>query len=168
MEPAPSDTAELVHRVRQQLILAQVRIMELEDERDDCAGQLSEINKLLATAQLLADQKIEEATHLTKVREDLHAQYEHMRHMQHVTNEALNLTRQQLETATSYQTQLQSKTTLLNGKITALDVHLGELTQQLGDSRNASTLQQERINRLETELSQIKATRSWRWTSWLR
>ena len=42
MKPAPAEsTAELLHRVRQQLILSQVRIMELEDERDELAPRLA-------------------------------------------------------------------------------------------------------------------------------
>jgi len=51
---------------------------------------------LLAAAQTLADQKSGESAHLTQTLADLQAQYEHMRHMQHVTNEALNETRRQL------------------------------------------------------------------------
>jgi predicted nucleic acid-binding Zn-ribbon protein len=67
MTPAPSETAELITRLRQQLILAQVRIMELEDERDQLVPRLAEIDNLLRAAQQLADGKGEEAAHLTKV-----------------------------------------------------------------------------------------------------
>jgi hypothetical protein len=55
MTPAPSETAELIIRLRQQLILAQVRIMELEDEHDRLAPRLAEIEGLLAAAQRLAE-----------------------------------------------------------------------------------------------------------------
>jgi chromosome segregation ATPase len=67
MTPAPSETAELVLRLRQQLILAQVRIMELEDERDWLMPRLAETEALLAAAQKMADGKIEEAAHLGRV-----------------------------------------------------------------------------------------------------
>ena len=48
MTPAPTETAELINRLRQQLILAQVRIMELEDDRDRLAARLREVEALLA------------------------------------------------------------------------------------------------------------------------
>ena len=35
MTPDPAEPADLVQKLRQQMILAQVRIMELEDERDE-------------------------------------------------------------------------------------------------------------------------------------
>ena len=73
MTPAPSETAELILRLRQQLILAQVRIMELEDERDQLAPRLAEIESLLAAAQQLADGKAAEAAHLGQVVADTQA-----------------------------------------------------------------------------------------------
>ncbi|SDS25717.1 hypothetical protein [Opitutus sp. GAS368] len=73
MTPAPSETAELIIRLRQQLILAQVRIMELEDEHDRLAPRLAEIEGLLAAAQRLADGKIGEAAHLGGVLADTQA-----------------------------------------------------------------------------------------------
>jgi chromosome segregation ATPase len=73
MTPAPPETAELINRLRQQLILAQVRIMELEDERDQLAPKLAEVEALLAAAQQLADGKREEAAHLARVLADAQA-----------------------------------------------------------------------------------------------
>ncbi|NBR58546.1 MAG: hypothetical protein EBT89_05215, partial [Opitutaceae bacterium] len=107
MKPAPAEsTAELLHRVRQQLILSQVRIMELEDERDELAPRLAATATLLTAAQTLADQKIDEAGHLEtvrvkieKFRAELQENHDYLRHMQHVTNEALNATRGQLVSA---------------------------------------------------------------------
>src|SRR5207244_4113651 len=49
--PAPTDLLALL---RQQLLLAQVRLMELEDERDELAPRLAEADALLAAAQSLA------------------------------------------------------------------------------------------------------------------
>jgi hypothetical protein len=61
MKPAPPDPAEILLRVRQQLILAQVRIMELEDSRDESRALLGDSAVLLRSTQALADQKLDEA-----------------------------------------------------------------------------------------------------------
>ena len=87
------ESAELLQRVRQQLILAQVRIMELEDVRDELAPRLAQVEDLLTAAQTLADAKLDEAAHLAGVRDDLLGQLQHLRHVQHVTNEALEAAR---------------------------------------------------------------------------
>ena len=71
MNPAPSDPAEILLRVRQQLILAQVRIMELEDAQEESRSQLADNERLVDAAQSLADQKLDEAAHAEKTRADL-------------------------------------------------------------------------------------------------
>lgn len=133
MKPDQPDPAEIPQRVRQQLILAQVRIMELEDARDAATGRLAEIERLLRTAQALADQKLDEAAHAEKVRADLQVQFDHLRQLQTATTAILEATRAQLE-----------------------ETIAGAAAQQL---RGAE---------LETELRRLKASRSWRWTAWLR
>ena len=140
MKPAPPDPAETFQRVRQQLILAQVRIMELEDARDETALRLSETEKLLSAAQALADQKLDEAAHAEKTRADLQAQHEHLQHVQHVTHEALNLARAQLN----------------------------EAQQQLAVQARDAAARQQRIDQLDGEVRQLRSSRSWRWTAWLR
>ncbi|MEO6994558.1 MAG: hypothetical protein ABI273_13080 [Lacunisphaera sp.] len=45
MNPAPMEMTEILHRVRQQLILAQVRIMESEDGRDENAAKREDVGK---------------------------------------------------------------------------------------------------------------------------
>lgn len=67
MKPVPSDPAEHLLRVRQQLILAQVRIMELEDLRDELVPKLRATEQLQTTAQQLADAKADLARHLESV-----------------------------------------------------------------------------------------------------
>jgi septal ring factor EnvC (AmiA/AmiB activator) len=67
MKPVPSDPAEHLLRVRQQLILSQVRIMELEDLRDELVPKLRAAQQLQATAQQLADAKADLAHHLESV-----------------------------------------------------------------------------------------------------
>ena len=133
MKPDQPDPAEIPQRVRQQLILAQVRIMELEDARDAAAGRLAEIERLLRTAQALADQKLDEAAQTEKVRADLQVQFDHLHQVQTATTAALEAARSQLEKTTA-----------------------------------RAAAQQFRVAELETELRKLKASRSWRWTAWLR
>ena len=78
MKSAPSEPSDPVIRLRQQLILAQVRIMELEDARDGLAPRLAELEQLLKTAQTLTDQKLDEAAHLGNVLADLSAHCDHL------------------------------------------------------------------------------------------
>jgi len=176
MKPAPSEsTAELLHRVRQQLILAQVRIMELEDGRDELASKLADTEKLLTTAQTLADQKVDEAGHLVKVHADLQAQYEHLRHMQHVTNEALNDTRQQLAgttdrlaTAEQRGGQLQKEIIALADQAVLLTRNISQLGLEVAEANSTAAAHLARGNELESMVRFMKASRSWRWTGWLR
>lgn len=168
MNAAPPDMAETLNRVRQQLILAQVRIMELEDVRDENAAKLESLGGLLAAAQTLADQKVDESAHLEKVRTDLQAQYEHMRHMQHVTNEALIQARLQIESAEKQRNQLLQDISALQTQIGQLSESQSRLQANLSDSQKLSLSRGDQIVRLEAELTTIHASRSWRWTGWLR
>ncbi len=166
-EPAPSETV-ILQRLRQQLILSQVRIMELEDIRDKSSGRCTDAEKLTEAAQCLVDQKLEEAGHLAKVHDELQAQFEHMRHMQHVTNEALNLTRVQLASCAENRAQLQGDVVLLTSQNARLSNTVTDLNRQLTESNTISTARLEQINQLQGEIRTLKATRSWRWTGWLR
>lgn len=189
MKPAPAESADLLHRVRQQLILSQVRIMELEDVRDELAPKLAEAGKLLAAAQSLADQKVDEAAHLEGVRADLQKQYEYMRHMQHVTNEALNATRVQLTAAEQavaagrlVHEGLLIELGYANNQLAAGQVKFDSQQQQLAQANNQLTsldeqlrkgwteaaANEQRIEQLDAEQRAMKASRSWRWTAWLR
>jgi chromosome segregation ATPase len=175
MKTDPVEPADPLNLLRQQLILAQVRIMELEDVRDELAPRLADVEKLLAAAQSLADQKAEESGHLAKTRSDLQAQYEYLRHMQHVTNEALNDTRRQLDDVTRQLTVSQQRNGQLQRDSVALTDQIGQLTASLQrvsrelDEENAIAMARLiRGNELDAELRAIKASRSWRWTRWLR
>lgn len=165
MQPEP---AELIQRLRQQLILAQVRLMELEDGRDEAAPRLVQAEQLLAAAQALADRKADEAAHLEKVRADLQAQYEHMRHMQHVTNEALEATRAQLATAEGALADCGRVRDGLLLQLGRAQEELLALENGLRKSEAEAEARARRIAELDTERSQMKASRSWRWTAWLR
>jgi hypothetical protein len=168
MNPAPAEPAEILHRVRQQLILAQVRIMELEDSRDEKAAKLEDVEKLLASAQAVTDRQLEEAGHLEKVRSDLQAQYEHMRHMQHVTNEALTATRELL--ASTEQERDRSQKEALTAKEQAITLNdcIAGLNGELNESKTTASLRLDQISQLSHELAFVRNSRSWRWTAWLR
>ena len=97
MNPASPDPAEMLQRVRQQLILAQVRIMELEDVRDTTGARLAESEKLLGAAQTLADQKLAEAAHAEKTRADLQSQFVELQRIVEGTQGQLRSTQQELE-----------------------------------------------------------------------
>jgi len=165
MPPQPADQNALL---RQQLILAQVRIMELEDASDALTPRLATLEQLLSECQALADQKINEVTHLNRVRHDLQAQFEHLRHMQHVTNEALEETRKRLaDCEKDLQSGKQIQSDLL--------IQLGHANNQLQDTsiqlhqaRAEMSRQHARIAQLDAERTAMKTSRSWRWTAWLR
>lgn len=168
MNAVPPEPADLVQRLRQQMILAQVRIMELEDERDELAPRVAELEKLLGEAQQLADRKLDEAAHLERVRADLQAQYEHMRHLQHVTNEALEATRAELAATAEQLASTRSAGADLQRRLEDAAAHAATLSAEIGRSRAESAARAERIAQLDAELRAMKSSRSWRWTAWLR
>jgi len=100
MKSAPSEPPDLVNRLRQQLILAQVRIMELEDARDSLAPRLVELDQLLQAAQTLSDHKTDESAHLEKILAEARTQGEQLRQLQQQTSEDLATTRAALAEVT--------------------------------------------------------------------
>ncbi len=175
MKPDPAVPADPLNLLRQQLILAQVRIMELEDARDEQTPRLAELERLVTSAQSLADRKLEESTHLEKVRAELQAQFEHMRHMQHVTNEALNSARAELATRAAQETSLLSEVENLQVLCRQQAEHsrqqldrLASLEASLRAAQAESATRLERITQLDAEQRAMKSSRSWRWTAWLR
>ncbi len=183
MKPGPpDDDAALVRQLREQLILAQVRIMELEDERDEITSRRSEIDSLLQDAQRLADRKMEALTHLEQVHADLEKQCAHLRHMQHVTNEALNQTRAQLRETDGRRADAEQQHRLARQEIAALQAEVAGLHDQvsrLGDRIAAldtevgavtatAAARLARLSELDAEIRAMKASRSWRWTRFIR
>jgi chromosome segregation ATPase len=175
MKPDPVVPADPLNLLRQQLILAQVRLMELEDVRDELAPKLASLEKLLAAAQVIADQKTGEAAHLDQVRADLQAQFEHMRHMQHVTNEALNASRAETALIAAREKNLLSEVENLQILTRQLAEsgrqqleRIASLEADLASARTESAGRLERIDQLDAEQRALKASRSWRWTAWLR
>lgn len=175
MNPAPATPDEHIRLLRQQLILAQVRIMELEDMRDELNPRVAELEQLLTDAQRLVDRKSGEAAHHESVRTKLQAQYDHLRHMQHVTNQALEETRTELQTATAQANLLRDeigRLQLLIAQQAELNrdqqERLGQLQAGLDDTQAESASRLARIHELDAEQRAMKASRSWRWTAWLR
>lgn len=169
------DTSDDLQRLRQQLILAQVRIMELEDVRDELSPKLEQTESLLVAGQALADQKMDEAGHLARVQAELESQLEYLRHVQHVTNQALEEARAQqasvealLQEERLLTTELRSQTEHMTRVIGSLEVRIQESEHQLNESRQLCTERDARIQVLDAELRGMKASRSWRWTSWIR
>lgn len=190
MKPRPpDDPAELLHRLREQLILAQVRIMELEDTRDEFTPRLAETMALLKGAQTLADEKVDALAHLEKVHADLQAQFQHMRHMQHVTNEALNETRRQFAdtAARLQQAELQgrelaaqngdlrqklgaveTRAAQLGESLQHLDKRCRQLERDLVEANTTAAVRLQRVEQLDAEIRAMKASRSWRWSKPIR
>ncbi len=165
----------LVTQLRQQLILDQVLIMELEDQREEIAPQLEQTAQLLAEAQTLVEDKVHEAGHHAKVREDLQRQYEHLQHVQHVTNTALEEARDKLvanaDQIDTLQKEGESQQALIkqfeaDGK--AKLESISKLETDLSALRDEVTRHITRIEQLDTERNAVKNSRSWRWTVWLR
>ncbi len=140
MPSVPPESSDLVNRLRQQLILAQVRLMELEDARDTLAPKVAELTAVVRTAQSLADQKLDEAAHLARVLAEAQAHAAHLAQLHAQASADLAASRAQLATL---ETQLRQRDDLL--------------------AQNESVRAQ-----LTAELRAIKASRTWRWTSWLR
>lgn len=175
MKPDPAAPADPQNLLRQQLILAQVRIMELEDTRDELAPQIAQLEKLLDEAQTLADHQTDTAAHLERVRAGLQAEFDHLRHTQHVTNEALNAARAEAGALAAREKTLLDEVEnlhLLTRQLAETEqqhlTRIAALEKDIGATLAESTARQERINRLDAERRAMKASRSWRWTAWLR
>ena len=91
-----------------------------------------------------------------------------MRHMQHVTNEALNVTREKLGATESQREQLHQEITGLREQTARLSETITRLNTDLTEWKNESQHRSEKIDQLEREIRAMHATRSWRWTGWLR
>jgi len=140
MNPAPPDPAEVLPRVRQQLILAQVRIMELEDARDETAARLDETNRLLHGAQSLADQKLAETAHAERLRADSETQLAQLQRLQQAITQSLEVAQAQL----------------------------AEIQQKLEAQLREAAAREQRLAQIDADVRAVKASRSWRWTAWLR
>ena len=140
MKPLPSEPSDPVALLRQQLILAQVRIMELEDTRDSLIPRLTELDQLLQLAQSLADQKINETVYLEKTLAELRAHCDQLLQNQRLSNQGATTKRPS-------ETESLAEATKHDETISRLESSLKEL---------------------DRELRTVKSSRCWRWTAWLR
>lgn len=167
MNPPP-EPADLVLRLRQQLILAQVRIMELEDARDELAPRLAAAEQHLRDAQSLADAKLEESAHQARVLAELQAHADHLRHVQHVTHTALEQTRAELAAAQATLARTEADLAAATARGRQLEHDLEHLSARLGEFEALARERAQRLAALDGELAALKRSRSWRWTAWLR
>lgn len=140
MKPAPMETADIAPTLRQQLILAQVRIMELEDARDELASRLAQVDHTLTEMQSMVQNRITERDHLVSQNFELETQ--------------LNNARLQLAE--------------LNRSLQQWQLRESELRKTLTQNERKSAEQQALINNQESQLHILKTSRSWRWTAPLR
>lgn len=168
MNPENTDAPSHLTLVRQQLILAQVRIMELEDVRDELTPGLHEARRLLHQAQLLVDQKADALAHAKSQHASLEIAHRELIHVQHVTNEALNTARSEHAVAQSFLASLREELAQLQIAQHDLRQALQNISSSLAESQTQLAQRDERIVQLDRELRLMKTSRSWRWTKMLR
>lgn len=140
MKPAPMETADIAQTFRQQLILAQVRIMELEDARDELASRLAQVDQTLTEMQSMIQTRISERDRLTAQNSELEAQ--------------LSSARLQLAE--------------LDHSLQRSQARESELRKTLAQNEATSAERQACINKQEVQLHALRISRSWRWTAPLR
>jgi chromosome segregation ATPase len=140
MEPKATSAAGQDAPLREQLILAQVRLMELEDERDAALARIAGVERLLGQAQALADTAKEE-------RGRAHA-----------------------EAAARISELEQARATLASAteQLEQTRATLRHTEEALAQSRLACEEHQRALQDAERMLAGLRASRSWRWTAWLR
>lgn len=168
MQSDPAHPTGQANLLRQQVILSQVRIMELEDTCTELTARRDELNRLLAGVQSLADEELAEITHLRKIQTELQAEVDHGRHLLHVSNAGWEQTRQELASVQhalkqAEQALVQRLRQIEQGAAESADLH-----RQLQQAHAQASLLSQRIAELAAERRAMKLSRSWRWTAWLR
>jgi chromosome segregation ATPase len=184
--PAAQDP---LHRTREQLILAQVRILELEDERDEVTARLSAAETLLAQAQTLGDQKTQALTWLEQVHADLQHHWEELRRAHAATTaglaeaqrahddavEAFAQARRELVASSEALVQTRRELADTAARLAEAEVRHHELAEQIrrleGEVAAAAAAAADRLrrlNELDGEVRALKASRSWRWSRPIR
>ena len=168
--------------LQRQLVLAQVRILELEDIRDDAKTRFTELDALLAELQGKANQTLGDFDHLQGAHRDVLANRDHLQHLLHLGNQALEAARNQtqrlaaeLDAATKQESELRAVIARLEQHSADLRDQLRraeergrDLDRQLGELHTLAIARLERIAQLDAEIRTMKASRSWRWTKPLR
>jgi DNA anti-recombination protein RmuC len=137
MNPASPDNRELPASVRQQLVLAQVRLLELTDAREALATQVTLLERTLAEAQALANAGTAGQAHLAAVNTRLEA----------------------------HAGQLQVQLDHLQAERKKGAEQLAALTDALARTEQVAADRLRRSTELQDKLRTMQATRSWRWTA---
>jgi chromosome segregation ATPase len=180
--PAVPPNDKAITDLQRQLVLAQVRILELEDIRDDAGTKIAELDRLLAELQGRANQALGDHDHLQGAHRELLAHRDHVQHLLHLSNQALEESRGQVAQLTAQLAAgarreqdllaqvagLDEKVAQLEGKILQLEDRGRDLTRQIDALNQTALTRLERINQLDAELRAMKASRSWRWTKPIR
>lgn len=154
MTPSPETTADSAAPLRRQLILAQVRIMELEDARDALATRRAEAQRLLAATQSATE------TLANQIR-PLEAE----RAKQAAAQQALEERLAQHDTALVAGARTEQS---LRIRIAELENQLASRDRALAAAETQAAAHARRIEELAAERHALKASRSWRWTAPLR
>lgn len=179
---AEPPNATSITELQRQLVMAQVRILELEDIRDDAQTRIAELDRLLADLQGKANQAFGDFDHLQGVHREMLAHRDHLQHLLHLSNQALDEARAhgqrlgaELEAAGRRESglreniaALEQQAAALRERIAQLENHARELERQLQETHVLAATRLDRINQLDAEIRAMKASRSWRWTAPLR
>lgn len=168
MQSDPVSPIEQAHLLRQQVILAQVRIMELEDAVLSHETHLEELENMLASSQLLVDRQADEVEHLKKAQVAAESQLAHLKHLHHEAHLALADAHKRLESALKSITKLENDRDSLQTQLNDGAVAQQQLEEMLRASQLTATERHSRIEELVTERRTMKGSRSWRWTAWIR
>lgn len=165
--PRPTGTRPL-HDVQRELILAQITLQELEDAREELLGRLAEQERLQREAQDVADRALADHDHLATAHRDLLAHRDHLQHVLHVTNEALESTRSLLRATENDLAAAKTRSAELEADLKAIQAEAARLSRELDATAELAAQRAARIGQLDGELRAMKSSRSWRWTAWLR
>ncbi len=179
---AEPPSATTITDLQRQLVMAQVRILELEDIRDDAATRIKELDTVLADLQAKANQALGDFDHLQGAHRELLAHRDHLQHLLHLSHQALEESRGQaqrlaaeLTEATKRESGLREHTAGLERQAAELHARIkqgeeraGDLARQVQELDALARTRLERINQLDAELRVMKGSRSWRWTKPLR
>jgi chromosome segregation ATPase len=162
--------------------MAQVRILELEDIRDDAGTRITELDRILAELQTKADQALNDFDHLQGAHREMLAHRDHLQHLLHLSQQSLDEIRGQAQRLAADLAAAAARESDLRVRISDLEKHAADLTaqiarledrgrdleRQLTELHAVAATRLDRLNQLDVELRAMKASRSWRWTKPLR
>lgn len=175
MPPSGRTNPTTLAEVQRELILAQITLQELEDAREELLTKAASAERLQRETQAQADRALADFDHLDRVHRELLAHRDHLQHVLHVTNEALTATRTELQVREQELQGARAELAAVQAHAAELTVHLrgardeiGRLENALRDQTAVGEQRATRIQQLDSELRHMKASRSWRWSAWLR